>query len=74
MCEAVFIPKSSDWIAPAYVDYALHKQTYAELSVTLRRDRKTVEKYLTGYNHITGEIPTLKKADRICVVIDATYF
>ncbi len=74
VCLAVFIPKDTSWIRTAYVDYSLHKQTHRELGKTLGKNRNTVQKYLTGNIHYTGELPILRETERMCVVIDATYF
>lgn len=73
-CSSVFIPKDISWIKPAYADYSIHKQTYVELGMTLEKNRKTIQKYLTKTIQYTGEIPTLHETERMCIVIDATYF
>lgn len=68
-CLSVFIPKDTSWIRTSYVDYSLHKQTHRE-----RKNRNTVQKYLTRSIHYTWELPILRETERMCVVIDATYF
>lgn len=73
-CSAIFIPKDKLWINVAYKDYSIHKQTYTELGKTLWKDRKTVQKYLTQNVHYTWEMPILLENERMCAVIDATYF
>lgn len=72
-CGGIFIPKNTEWISWAQRDYILHKQNYAELSVSLGKNRNTLQKYITNTPCITGEIPVFEKEIRFWVIIDATY-
>lgn len=56
------------------MDYSLHKQTHEEIGKALGKHRNTVQKYLSVGAHYTGELPILRETERMCVVIDATYF
>jgi hypothetical protein len=72
-CNAVFIPKNLSWIAQAQKDYIIHKQNYSELAGSIWKDRNTLQKYITRFPLVTGEIPVFAPDIRFGVIIDVTY-
>lgn len=60
------------WIAKAYKDYSIHKQTYKELSEKYGRSHKTLRKYFDEYAAVTGEMKPINKP--VILILDATFF
>lgn len=73
-CKYVWISKSRKKekidINQMYKEYAVHKQTYAELAGKYKISKRTVQKYLDKYNWpISASTPR-----EIVLLIDTTYF
>ncbi|MFH1298565.1 MAG: transposase, partial [Patescibacteria group bacterium] len=75
VCGSYFSAKKKKnpvWIAKAYKDYTIHKQTYQELSEKYGRSHKTLRKYFDAHSAVTGEIKPINKP--VVLILDATFF
>jgi len=64
--------ESLAWIHSAYEDYAVHKQTYQELSEKYGKGSKTLRKNFDQFAGATGEV--LECAESFVLIMDATFF
>ena len=64
--------KNPVWVAKAYKDYTVHKQTYEELSKKYGRSHKTLRKYFDAYSAVTGELKPIDEP--VVLILDATFF
>ena len=60
------------WIAKAYKDYTVHKQTYKELSEKYGKSHKTLRKHFDEFSSVTGELKLINKP--VVLILDATFF
>lgn len=60
------------WIAEAYEDYTVHKQSYKELSKKYGRSGKTLRKLFDEYAGATGEVYECNEG--FVLILDATFF
>lgn len=74
-CNKTFSSKrraNDSWVAQAYRDYSVHKQTYAELSKKYEKSGRTLRKYFDEYAGVTGEMKT--RNEPFVLILDATFF
>ncbi|MBU0982210.1 hypothetical protein KKC94_05980 [Patescibacteria group bacterium] len=74
-CGKTFSSKRKEnpvWIAKAYKDYTIHKQTYKELTEKYGKSHKTLRKYFDEYAAVTGELKPINEP--VVLILDATFF
>jgi len=74
-CGSYFSAKNKKnpvWIAKAYKDYTVHKQTYKELSEKYGKSHKTLRKYFDEFSAVTGELKPINEP--VVLILDATFF
>ena len=64
--------KDTSWVEKAYEDYALHKQTYAELKVKYAKSEDTIRKY---FDQLKVQKTFIKEyPETINLIFDTTFF
>jgi len=71
-CNCRFILKNHAWVELAYIDYTIHKQSYAELEIKYGKNEKTIRKYFDKLAIPKRFKETLNIA--ICLTMDTTFF
>jgi len=74
-CGSYFSSKrrtNLNWVAKAYKDYTVHKQTYAELSQKYGKSGKTLRKLFDEHAAVTGEMRA--REEPFVLILDATFF